>query len=73
MMNYWRLMLTKQLNNGKSLPDVINQTKVLVYDKIKNVNDWYVKITGLDKVQKCQELVTSLQVQSYTSKFLHYM
>lgn len=39
-----------------------NQVKILS-QKFTNLNDWYMKITGLDKVNLSQEKVTALQDQ----------
>lgn len=41
-----------------------NQLKT-VSQKFTNLNNWYMRITGLDKVILAQEKVTALQVSSY--------
>nr|XP_023018682.1 uncharacterized protein LOC111507579 [Leptinotarsa decemlineata] len=45
------------------LKSVKEEKKKIVYDKIANLNKWYVKIIGLDEVKLYQDRVTALQEQ----------
>lgn len=46
----------------KNLPALVDTTKTVVYQRFNDLNKWYKNVTGLDKVQECQERVTELQV-----------
>ncbi|KAG5886286.1 hypothetical protein JTB14_001505 [Gonioctena quinquepunctata] len=45
------------------LNTVKEEQKKIVYNKIANLNKWYVKVIGLDEVKLYQDRVTSLQEQ----------
>lgn len=61
-----RLFSFQQSPVLKSVPAVIDNAKVVLYEKITGLNNWYTSVTGLDKVQECQERVTNLQVHKYS-------
>lgn len=49
---------------GKYVKD-INLNKQIVLDKIKDLNNWYTRIIGLDEVKLYQDRVVTLQVSHF--------